>query len=458
MTLRGGTSSRRRESTALTRDSAQLTITGSRTRPIERGIRADAALGGRRIARALRALLATGARRVVEVVTPLGWTVLALVPIGLGVGYTLDWVEAVSIGWASVALVLVALVYLATGAVDTIALAVPHNRVVVGETATGSVRAANLRRRRALGVVVEVPVGDGLARVALPALARGESAEREFPVPTSRRGVVTVGPARTVSADPVGLVRRELQWSGATELFVHPRIVPLAGVSGGLTRDLEGQATRELSASDLAFHAVREYSPGDERRHIHWRSTAKTGRYMVRQFEQTRRSHLVVALSLAPDDYASDEEFELAVSVTASLGVRAIRDTRDVVVIVSAGEVRPIRRNAPVVRALSTVTRSRLLDELALVEQEPEAVPLPTVARIAAASTSGASVAFLVCGSHVTGSAIRAAAARFEPGVLVVALVVDVDAAPEYSRSRAFGLARVGVLDDLRGAVERMLA
>ena len=52
--------------------------------------------------------------------------------------------------------------------------------------------------------------------------------------------------------------------------------------------------------------------PGDERRYIHWKSTAKTGRYMVRQFEETRRSHLVVALSLAATDYATDEEFELA--------------------------------------------------------------------------------------------------------------------------------------------------
>ena len=97
-------------------------------------------------------------------------------------------------------------------------------------------------------------------------------------------------------------------------------------------------------------------SPGDERRYIHWKSTAKTGTYMVRQFEETRRSHLVIALSLANADYANDEEFELAVSVAGSLGVRAIQDARTVSVVASEKTPDFAARKVLAVQSLSTLT------------------------------------------------------------------------------------------------------
>ena len=44
--------------------------------------------------------------------------------------------------------------------------------------------------------------------------------------------------------------------------------------------------------------ALREYQPGDDLRHVHWKSTAKTGRLMVRQYEESRRSRMAVVLGL----------------------------------------------------------------------------------------------------------------------------------------------------------------
>ena len=115
--------------------------------------------------------------------------------------------------------------------------------------------------------------------------------------------MVVVGPVRSVRGDPLSLLRRELVWTDATELFVHPRTVPLQGSAAGFIRDLEGQVSRSLTNSDVAFHALRGYVPGDDRRYVHWRTSARTGTLMVRQFEETRRSHLLVALSTAAGDY-----------------------------------------------------------------------------------------------------------------------------------------------------------
>ena len=436
---------------------ASAGLTNSRTRLVgnREGVAADAVVTGARIVRALRTVVFGWVARAAAVITPVGWAVIVFVPIGLVLGYSFNWVEFVVAAWASVVLVLVAVIYLVGRNAIAITLSVPHNRVVVGETAIGTVVVSNPTRRRTLGVTVEVPVGAGLAELVLPGIARESATSREFAVPTSRRGVVAVGPARTVRADPLGLVRRELVWTGSTELFVHPRTIAIPSMSTGFVRDLEGNTTRDLTSSDISFHALREYAAGDERRNIHWKSTAKTGTYMVRQFEETRRSQLVVALSLAEADYASDEEFEMAVSVAGSLGARAIRDTRDVAVVVSEKTPDFAKRKVFAISRLSTVTRARLLDDLALVDRAEAALSILDIARVAGSQISGVSVAFLVCGSTTTASNLRAASTQFPSGVEVVAVVCDPDAVPDLLRVTGLSVLTIGYLDDLRKSLER---
>jgi uncharacterized protein (DUF58 family) len=261
-----------------------------------------------------------------------------------------------------------------------------------------------------------------------------------------------------VRGDPVGLFRKELVWAERIELVVHPRTIPIPSTSTGFIRDLEGNPTRDLTNSDVSFHALREYVPGDERRTIHWKSTAKTGTYMVRQFEETRRSHLMVALSLAETDYATDAEFEMAVSVAGSLGVRAIRDARTVSVV--ASEVTPefARRRVFAMRKLSTLTRTRLLDDLCTVETASAALPITELAKVAAESVGGISVAFLVCGSTATLAELRAASARFPSGVDVVAIICDPEVVPTLRRVGELSVLTIGFLEDLQKSLARTAA
>jgi uncharacterized protein (DUF58 family) len=301
-------------------------------------------------------------------------------------------------------------------------------------------------------------VGRGLTELVLPSVPRGSSFEQEFAVPTTHRGVYQVGPVRTVRADPVGLVRRELIWTDVAELVVHPRTIAIPSTSTGLIRDLEGNATRDLTNSDVAFHALREYMPGDERRYIHWKSTAKTGTYMVRQFEETRRSHLVVALSLASADYANDDEFELAVSVAGSLGVRAIRDVRNVSVVASVRTPEFAKRKTLAVRQLSTLTRARLLDDLAVVEQSESALTITDVARVTAEQVTGISVAFLVCGSLPTPGQLRSASTQFATGVEVIAVVCDPDTVPGLRQVAGLSVLTIGYLEDLQKSLAKAAA
>lgn len=432
---------------------ARTRIVGERT-----GFLADAIIATVRFFTAVESVVSRLLGRVAAVVTPLGWAMVLTVPLALGFGYGLGWIELVVVGFALIALMVIAVIYLIGRSPISIGLKVAHHRVVVGEPALGVIHVTNPGGRRALGVTVEVPVGDGLAELALPGLKGGAEVTKEFVIPTTRRGVIPVGPVRTVRADPVGIVRRELLWADVAELFVHPRTIPIPSMSTGFVRDLEGSPTRDLSTNDISFHALREYMPGDERRYIHWKSTARTGKYMVRQFEETRRSHLVVALSLATADYASDDEFELAVSVAGSLGARAITDARTVTVV--ASEITPAfaKRKLFAVRALSTLTRDRLLDDLAVVEQSETALAMADVARVTGDQASGVSVAFLVCGSGTTSQELRAASTQFPLGVEVVAVVCDPERTPGLRRVAGLSVLTIGYLEDLQKSLSRAAA
>lgn len=432
---------------------ARTRIVGSRT-----GALADLVVAVVRVFALAGASLGRAGARAAAVVTPLGWVMLGVIPASFLAGYALGWVELVVVGWAGVVLVVFAALYLVGRSPFEVSLALPHRRVVTGDPARGAVTLRNPTGRRVLGVKVEIPVGIGLAELAMPSLRPGASFTTEFAIPTLRRGVIPVGPVRTVRADPIGLVRRELIWTDVEELVVHPRTVGVPSTSTGLIRDLEGTPTRDLTSSDVAFHALREYQPGDDRRYIHWKSSAKTGTFMVRQFEQTRRSHLVVALSLATSDYATEEEFELAVSVAGSLGVRAIRDGRTVSVVVSTVTPEFAKRKTYAVRSLATHVPARLLDDLAVVEAAPAALGIRDVGRIAAEGTIGISVAFLVCGSLVTAAELRAASHAFPADIAVVAIVCDPDAVPGLRRVAGLSVLTIGYLDDLRIALARSAA
>jgi Uncharacterized conserved protein (some members contain a von Willebrand factor type A (vWA) domain) len=444
--------------TNLTRAPSELTNARTRIVGERDGALADAIVTAVRLGRAVRRAVIAAGRAVSSVVTGLGWCVAVVTLAAVGAGYLLGWTEAIVVGWAGVALSAIAGLYLIGGVAQRVRVELTTHRVVVGQRALAALVVENPLRRRLGAARVEVPVGAGVAEFATPPLAREGRHDDVFVIPTVRRSVIAVGPARVVRADPVGLVRRRVQWTEVVELFVHPKTVAIPSMSTGFVRDLEGNPTRDLTASDVSFHALREYVPGDEQRIIHWKSSAKTGSFMVRQFEETRRSHLLAALSLASADFAGDEEFELAVSVTGSLGVRAIHDGRTVSVTVSEKTPDFAKRPVFAVRRLSTVTPDRLLDDLSRIEHVETALRIADLARVSADEASGVSIAFLVCGSTVGAARLRHASAQFPPGVEVVAIVCDPGAAPGLRRVGELSVLTIGYLDDLQKALARSRA
>ncbi len=408
----------------------------ARPRPQSRSARFPARLqAARSAARARLDPALRLARPAWQATTPAGRAAIGVAAGAWLLGLRLGWQELFLVAACCVIALVVAAGFIIGRPSLDITIELDPARVSVGTSAAWLV-ATNRSRARLRQLTIDVPVGAGRAVFQLPALAADASHEELFIIPTTRRAVIPIGPPRAVRSDPLGLLRRDAVEQTIVELFVYPRIITLDALSAGLQRDLEGQATRDLSTSDLAFHTLRDYVTGDDRRHVHWRSTAKAGKLLVRQFQDTRRSQLTVVVDGAAASYRSEDEFELAMSVAGSICVRAVRDQQDACLVAASHAVIAGSQR----RMLDTLARGRLAEH-----GQELAVLAGRAARLAPATT----VLMLLTGSVIPFAALRAAAIYFGPDVKVMAIRIEQDAPPGISRSGELTVLGMRALTDL---------
>ncbi|MEW1963125.1 DUF58 domain-containing protein [Microbacterium sp. NPDC077644] len=403
--------------------------------------------GWRDIAALIAVRIGNRLRKIAAVIRPLAWILIALAVVFWIVGLSLGWRELIVTAVVVTITLLICSVFLIGRTEYDVNLDLARTRVVVGERAVGALTLANPGGRAILPSRVVLPVGNGRGEFGIQRLAPGEKAEELFAIPTQRRGVVQVGPVSVVRGDPLGLFERAHRRDEPVDLFVHPKTVLFDGQSLGFLRDLEGLPAADLSRDDVSFHALNEYQPGDDLRHVHWRSTARTGIMMVRQYEETRRSHFVIGLSTSSGDYADPADFELGISAAGSIGLRALRDSQRVDVRVQG-------------RALRADTGKQLLDSLAAVEgSKPRDGGIAELSGVIAATMPLASVVVLVCGARVSNEDLRIACSRLPFGARVIAVVTDT--AVEVPALRRIGdadVVSVGALDQLPLALQKVLA
>jgi len=358
--------------------------------------------------------------------------------------WVFGWIEFAFLGFTLLAAVLVSIAFVFGRLHYRVGIELQPARVVAGERALGRLVVENAGASTSTPSRLELPVGAGLAEFVVPALASGAEHEELFAVPTNRRAVIVAGPAVSVRGDQLGLLRRTVRWTEPVELFVHPRTSRLRPSAAGLVRDLEGEVTKTITNNDISFHALRAYEPGDALRNVHWRTSARTGQLMVRQYEETRRSQLVLVQVTEREHYASDDEFELGVSVLASIGVQVIRDATRVAVATEA-------------LALRTATPTALLDDTSRIE--PVRRPFPTVrdfVREATKRLAPPSVVIAVAGSRLPVADLRSIQTLFGPDTETVAFRVELGAASRITRIAGTTVVTVGDLDELSRLVRRV--
>jgi uncharacterized protein (DUF58 family) len=258
----------------------------------------------------------------------------------LAAGFWFGYPELAALGCAAVVAVLGALVFVAWRPRLTVERLADPDRVMRGEPSGVALSIANASRFFGASVVARdritphstdpaSPPRGGTVPVPLVRLRPGKSTRVGYPVPTRRRGVILVGPLEIARHDPLGLVAVVRRYGQSVNVWVRPKVHPIAAVPVGLSRSMDGRVDRVPHGS-ITFNALREYVVGDDLRHVHWRTSARVGQLMVREHVDTSLPRLVLLL----DDRAGahgpnvngESTFESACEAAASVLVAAARE------------------------------------------------------------------------------------------------------------------------------------
>ncbi len=384
-------------------------------------------------------------QRLLGIVNPLGWAVLAAgAGLALAAAYT-DWRELSVLAAACLLVFVLALPFLLGRTRVTVDVVLQPERVIAGGSVAAGVRVRNIAAHGLLPTMLELPVGSVVHRYAVPRLGPAESHEESFTIRTERRGVIPVGPATTRRGDPLAILSRDVEWTDVTEILVRPPMVPMDALGAGLLRDLEGVSTDAISQSDLAFHTLREYVAGDDLRHVHWRSSAKAmaaaddSQLLVRQYLDTVRSHVTLVVDDSPAVWPDADDFETAMSVAASIIVRATLDEFDTSFVCGTSASSGVTGHL----ALDSVCRASL-----------GSTGLVASAHRAAVVSPETSLLFLISGPAGDFENFQRAVTAFPPQVRRYAMLIDPDGQSRVTETGGLVVVQVADKADL-GALLR---
>jgi uncharacterized protein (DUF58 family) len=331
---------------------------------------------------------------VTRLVTPAGWSVLLGSAVGYAAGVALGYPALVAIGLAGLLAFAVAVAAVLVRPRLRVERVVTPDRITVGEPALGQVSTRNLSRWPTPGFVVVDRLGGEPLELPVAGLPGAGTRTVHYPVPTRRRGALSLGPITVDRLDPLGLLRRPQAYGAAETLWVHPRVHPTKPLPVGVVLDYEGRLADTAPRGTVTFSSLRDYVPGDDPRQIHWRSTARTGKLIVREHVDTSEPTVTVVLDTRPSVLGATL-LEAAVEVAASVAVGSERHGHPVALHV-LGEDRS---------AVEAAGATGLLDRLAAAGPAPTDDPVTLLELVERAAPGGALVV-------VTGDARPRAVAR----------------------------------------------
>jgi uncharacterized protein (DUF58 family) len=141
----------------------------------------------------------------------------------------------------------------------------------------------------------------------------------------NKRGYYTLGPMTLTSGDIFGFYPRSITQSLIDHVIIYPRIFPIAQMGIPPLYPI-GETTAELRIFEdpIRVIGVRDYSPHDSRRRIHWKASARHQNLQVKVFEPTTSLNAVIFLAIdsftaSHGEVYNEDDFELGISAAASI-------------------------------------------------------------------------------------------------------------------------------------------
>jgi uncharacterized protein (DUF58 family) len=152
---------------------------------------------------------------------------------------------------------------------------------------------------------------------------RGRVLRGRYEIANAPRGRYRMDGAELLIGDPFGLAEARIPLDRADQMLVYPRVYELEGLftDGGTPGGDRGRSMLHRTAG-YDLHSIREHQVGESLRRVHWRSTARRRRLMVKELQDTPRDEACVLLdgeAAAVAGEAPDSTFDMQVRAAASL-------------------------------------------------------------------------------------------------------------------------------------------
>lgn len=210
--------------------------------------------------------------------------------------------------------------------------------------------------------------------VFFPRVAGGDRLRMRWQGVAPKRGRYHFKALNLATRSPFGLLEREVSIADEDELTVYPTI-------GQLTRrwqiiHREASETKRGQRHDRAmdqqeYHGLRDYRPGDSPRWIHWRTSARLGIPMVKEFEQQHEQDLAILIDpWLPRNKVTPEQrerLEDAIRFAATVCYETCRHSGRRLILGWTGAVPGIRQGPASVKLLH-----EMLEQLAVLKSNPE--------------------------------------------------------------------------------------
>ena len=259
--------------------------------------------------------------------TPRGY-LLILTALGIwGTGRALGASPLDQIGFALLGLVAIAIGVVRFGRHELrVVRRVSPERARSGQPVTITLQIHNEGRGQAPLLLLEdrLPKGTvGTARYAVNGIEPGGTRETSFTVTAGQRGSYEIGPLDVSFVDPFGLARVRVQTTPASGFLVYPPVEKLQLLRDiGERHSVSSSAVKQLTgARGEDFYTMREYSYGDDLRKVHWPSTARLGKLMLRQEETPWQARATILIDdrHVHEGYGVNNSFERSVIAAASV-------------------------------------------------------------------------------------------------------------------------------------------
>lgn len=190
------------------------------------------------------------------------------------------------------------------------------------------------RKRRLPSFAIEAGERRHVGRAFLAQLPPATVAALRVKHVWTRRGVHPLTAVTLSTSFPFGLFRKERDVELPAEVVVWPRTDRRvrAPRPAGERSQPTGALSAGASGARGEYRSLRPYRPGDDPRDVHWRSTARSGEPVVREYAREQARTLRLVLDLRGSEPAAGEEDsaeagaeETVIEIAAALAARAIR-------------------------------------------------------------------------------------------------------------------------------------